>query len=460
METIIASENSASFMAGVARVDITPKRLPVLVNGDFFERHFTGIDDPLSVRAIVFSQGVTKIALAVVDSCMLPMELIECAKEIVSETIGLPAHQVMISATHCHSAPSVREIFGAGIDEEYAAMLPERIAEAIRCAHENLQTACVGSAADADAENVFCRRFIMQPGTAWTENKAFTGSCGDIAQMNPEGKEKNIVCPTDRPDPTVNILGVLDENRSPLAVVGNYSTHYVGAEQISADYFAVFASEIAKELRTGEHFLGILSNGTSGDTNSIDFYHPHRQYDRFSVGLSVAQAGRRAFEKIRFSNDVPLEMIESSLELEIRKPEPAQIDLAKKLIGTKKAHELQNREEIYARETLLLAEYPNTVKIKLQAIRIGKLGIVAIPCEVFTSTGREIRRASPLEQTFVISHANGSFGYLPPEEAFFFGGYTTWRARTSLLVPGAERQIRLRALAMLEQLSSHDSSTQ
>ena len=31
-------------------------------------------------------------------------------------------------------------------------------------------------------------------------------------------------------------------------------------------------------------------------------------------------------------------------------------------------------EEVYARETVLLAKYPDTVKVKLQAMRIGELG--------------------------------------------------------------------------------------
>lgn len=444
--------SSDHLKVGVARVDITPEKFPVLVNGNFFESRASQVTDPLSVRSLVLSHGGTKIALAVVDTCMLPVELTDQAKKIVFETIKLPLSRIMISATHCHSAPSVREIFATGIDQEYAAALPQRIAQAIIQADAEAQFASIGYGADADPENVFCRRFLMNHGTAWTENPAFTGSNGDFAQMNPGGKQKDIVCPTGKADPTVSVLGILDNDNSPLAILGNYSTHYVGASQISADYFAVFADRIAKLLNANDRFLGIMTNGTSGDANSIDFYNPGRTFDRFTVGQSVAQAAHRAFEKIEFASDVSIDMLENSLELQVRKPTEEQIDLAKKCMDQVKDRPLKTREEVYARETLFLADYPDAVQVKLQAIRIGQLGIVAIPCEVYNSTGHEIRQASPMEQTFVISHANGAFGYIPPEEQFFFGGYTTWRARTSLLEKGAERKIRLLALNMLEHL--------
>ena len=68
---------------------------------------------------------------------------------------------------------------------------------------------------------------------------------------------------------------------------------------------------------------------------------------------------------------------------------------------------------IYARESVLLAKYPDMVPVKIQALRIGDIGIVAIPCEVFTEIGLEIKKSSPLKHTFTIELANGYNGYLP-----------------------------------------------
>ncbi|MFQ5809826.1 MAG: alkaline phosphatase family protein, partial [Armatimonadota bacterium] len=78
-------------------------------------------------------------------------------------------------------------------------------------------------------------------------------------------------------------------------------------------------------------------------------------------------------------------------------------------------------------ETVLLAQGPPTRTLKLQAIRIGGLGITAIPNEVFGATGLRIKKKSPLQPTMNVSLANGYFGYIPPPEQFELGGYTTWR---------------------------------
>ena len=63
-----------------------------------------------------------------------------------------------------------------------------------------------------------------------------------------------------------------------------------------------------------------------------------------------------------------------------------------------------------AREQVLLVERGPTRELKLQAIRIGDLGITAIPDEVFGLTGLELKALSPLQPTFNMELANGSEG--------------------------------------------------
>ena len=103
---------------------------------------------------------------------------------------------------------------------------------------------------------------------------------------------------------------------------------------------------------------------------------------------------------------------------------------------------LKDSSLIYARETTLLGSYPTSMRIKLQAIRIGSLGIAACPCETFAETGLAIKRDSPLKPTFTISLANGYNGYLPPPEQMLLGGYETWRARSSYLASDVEPKIQ------------------
>ena len=106
-----------------------------------------------------------------------------------------------------------------------------------------------------------------------------------------------------------------------------------------------------------------------------------------------------------------------------------------------------------ARETVLLAKYPPTVKLKLQALRVGELGIVAIPCETFVEIGLEIKKKSPLKPTFTIELANGYNGYLPTPEQHKGGGYETWRARSSYLEVEASPKITATLRELLAQVS-------
>ena len=92
-------------------------------------------------------------------------------------------------------------------------------------------------------------------------------------------------------------------------------------------------------------------------------------------------------------------------------------------------------------------------ELKLQAIRIGELGIAAIPNEVFALTGLKIKARSPLPLTMNIELANGSEGYIPPPEQHVLGGYTTWPARTAALEVQAEPKIVEAVLGLLEQVA-------
>src|SRR5678815_4915719 len=112
----------------------------------------------------------------------------------------------------------------------------------------------------------------------------------------------------------------------------------------------------------------------------------------------------------------------------------------------------QSQPEIYAKEALYLHDRPKA-ELKLQALRIGDLGITAIPNEVFAITGLKLKKQSPFSLTFNIELANGAEGYIPPPEQHALGGYTTWPARTAGLEVQAETRIVDILLSMLEEVS-------
>jgi len=427
------------FRAGAYAIDISPPKLPAIINGGMRERTANKIVDRLHARCLVLDDGQTRIALVVVDSCMVPRELLDEAKRLAHDMTGIPIERMLISATHTHSAPAAMNALGSSRDDDYARFLPRQIAKGIAKATERLAPARIGWGVDHDRENVFCRRYLMKPGTARTA--PFTGTENDRAQMNPGHLNPNAIRRTGVVDTAVSVIAVQTAKGEPLAVLGNYSTHYAGAPAISADYFGVFAERIKKLVGGGKDFVGIMSNGASGDANCLDFNRPRRKFDRFTVGESVAAAAKRAYDKIKFQDWVPIAMAERELELKVRLPGEEELARARKVVESLGERKPQSLAEVYAREAVLLSQMPPTRKLRLQAIRLGELGITAIPNEVFGSTGLYLKKHSPFETTIVIELANGAEGYIAPPAQHKLGGYTTWRARTSCLEVQAEPKI-------------------
>ncbi|MBN2475939.1 MAG: hypothetical protein JXB62_15110 [Pirellulales bacterium] len=451
----VAGEPKKSFRAGAFAIDITPRELPVIVNGGVAERTADQVVDPLHARCLVLDDGATQLAIVAVDSCLIPRVLLDDAKQQAASATGMAAERMLISATHTHSAPSVIACLGSDCDERYAAWLPGRIAEGIRLAQENLAPARVGWAVGEDRKNVFCRRFRMKPSTALTN--PFSGTRDDLAQMNPGYENANAIEPLGPVDPAVTVLSIQSPAGRPIALLANYSTHYAGSPALSADYFGVFCKRMAQRLGaegSDPPFMAMLTNGTSGDANCCDFRHARRPFDYLSVAEDVSLAAWEACKQIDYHDWTPLGMQERRLTLAVRKPVAKEVARAKQYLAT----EVQQRKprtwtEVYARETVLLSQMAPTRELKLQAIRIGGLGIAAMPCEVYGVTGLRIRRGSPLKPTLNISLANGCEGYLPPPEQFPLGGYTTWRARSSCLEVEAEPKIAAAVLDLLEQVA-------
>ena len=108
--------------------------------GGFADRKATSANDPLHARCLVLDDGTTKLAIVVVDSCMIPREIIDAAKVVAEKKTGIPAANILISATHTHTAPTVAGVFQSEPEKEYIQFLTEKIAEGIEKAHP--RTAC------------------------------------------------------------------------------------------------------------------------------------------------------------------------------------------------------------------------------------------------------------------------------------------------------------------------------
>jgi len=440
---------AASFRAGAYAVDISPTGFPVRVNAMFTERSADKVVDPLFAKALALDDGTTRLVLCVVDTCMMPRDLIDRAKAEASRTTGIPTQRMLVSATHTHSAPSAMGCLGSRVDPAYAAFLPGKIAAAIVGAVERLTPARIGWAQMDDWEHTFNRRWIRRPDRMITDP---FGERNVRAHMHPGHESPDAVGPSGPVDPQLSVLAVQRPDGKPLALLANYSQHYYGSQLLSSDYYGRFARHIATMLGADDSFVGIMSQGTSGDLMWMDYGALKREIGYDAYAKEIAEHVATMVKGILWRDAVPLKMAERTLDLSYRVPDAKRLSWARDLAAKLGDRLPQSQPEIYALESIYLHERPRT-ELKLQALRIGDLGIAALPNEVFAITGLKLKRQSPLAVTFNIELANGAEGYIPPPEQHKLGGYTTWAARTAGLETNAEPRIADALLSLLEEVA-------
>jgi hypothetical protein len=313
----------------------------------------------------------------------------------------------------------------------------------------------IGWGVGSDPTQVFNRRWFIKPGMMNTNP---FGETSDKVIMNPGYQNARVEKSAGPTDPEVSILSLKTKEGKHIALLANYSLHYVGGyPAISADYFGAFAEQIGILLDADRSFVGIMSNGTSGDVNNVNFagMPPGRREPGEQIRVvasSVAKAAYKALGNIKYKNHVSLASEQKEIPLGVRLPSKADLERATDILTKANKTVLDTMPEIYARETVLLSKFPPQVPAIIQVMRIGELGICAIPCEVFTDIGLEIKRKSPLKPTFTISLANGYNGYLPTPEHHKLGGYETWRARSSYLETEASVKITSTLMGLLEKV--------
>ena len=449
--SLARAETAAPLRAGAHAIDITPTTFPVYVNGGFNERKATRAHDPLHARCLVLASGPTRVAIAVVDTCLMPRTLIDKAKALAAAKTGIPVENMLISATHTHTAPAVTGALGCPGDVEYIKVLPAKIAEGIRLAEKNLAPARVGHAVIDMPEYTYCRRWILRSDKIRPDP---FGKRTVRAMMHPGYQNPTFTGPSGPSDPAFSILAVQSAGGRPIALMGNFAMHYFGGSPaLSADYFGLFAKGVEKALgskEAGPAFVGIMSHGTSGDIWRVDYGQPRQPQTITAYTDQFVRRACEAFKRITYRSRVPLVMREARLTLKVRTPDAEREAWARKIIAEMKAGKKHGTyQRVYSREQIHLLATP-TRELKLQALRIGEVGITAIPCEVYALTGLKLKAQSPLATTINIELANGADGYIPPPEQHVLGGYNTWEARSACLETGAEPKIVETVLGLLE----------
>lgn len=447
--------------AGTAITEITPQ-VGSIINGEFFSHRAQSVADPLYARAIVLQSGRTCLVLVMVDTCSLTYEFLNPVKEAIEAATGIPVQHQLIAATHTHSGGSVTGIFLSEVDAAYCAFLATALVQVVTSAFEQRIPCAVAYGSVLVPEHVVCRRYHM--------NKALRpfdpfGKGTDTVVTNPFGLEDQITGRAGETDPELAFMALRSLDGTWLAVLANYSLHYAGdvpGTVISADYFGYFARSLKERLGAGDHFVALMSNGTSGNVNIWDFLNPHRYptgaFEKSKlIGTELAARLTACLPELEWDTAATLSAAAAAFDLPVRRPSGTELAVAREqlkdvLFERNSPPDAQTIKKIYAQEQILLAAEPDHCRVYIQGFRIGTGRIGAFPGELFAETGLWLKEQFRHHPYFTVGLANGNIGYVPPPHEMEAGGYETWRSRISKLEAGAEPEIRMRLKQLLSKL--------
>ena len=217
---------NVSRAAGAATSNITPPLGSPIVGG-FTPFPATHIHDELHARCLVMDDGKTKLVLVVCDLLGIDRQVSDEARDLIQQDLRIPKDNVLISATHTHSAASAlgkdaRII--SGTMDEYQRFVARRIVDGVKRAHNLLRPAQIGWGQVEAPEHVFNRRWHMKPGAI--PPNPFGGT--DRVRMNPPAGSPDLREPAGPTDPEIPFIqpcanrlpsagdgGVRGESRSP-----------------------------------------------------------------------------------------------------------------------------------------------------------------------------------------------------------------------------------------------------
>ncbi|MDY0170298.1 MAG: hypothetical protein RBS80_27385 [Thermoguttaceae bacterium] len=461
--SVLHAADQPGLLAGTAVVDISPDVFPIQLRSGPSDY----VHDPLHVRAIAFQNGQGRAVIALVDAIGVGREWTDEAKAVAAEQTGWKPEEMLVCATHTHSAPKGGDTSPGRI--AYETRRRDGLAEALTRAIQSLEPAKVAFASDEEPDEVYNRRWFLKEGTMEKN------PLGGYDQVRTNAPRQNIVKPAGPTDPEVCVVDVRTRRGRALGLIANYALHYVGGiptvvqengkvvGMASADYFGEFARLMPYRVggsNPPENFVAMMTNGASGDINNIDFAGkrpPRAPFEQARlVASKAADAAWRAVRKIESYDESPtVAILQREVTIHYRKPSEADVEQARKLmeLSRKDREEINKRTTSVATTTLRFAEAdaPESEDVIIQAVRIGDQAVVSMPFEVLVEISLEIKEKSPFPRTFLISLANGSYGYLPPPNQHELGGYETWLG-TSRFAENTSVALSENLLEMLEEL--------
>ncbi|MGD0536013.1 MAG: neutral/alkaline non-lysosomal ceramidase N-terminal domain-containing protein [Verrucomicrobiota bacterium] len=398
--------------AGTARIEITPT-MPVKLAGYESRKELSrGVHDPLSARAMAFSQGGHRLVLVSIDNLGFYNRTADPLRQAILDACQLQPSELFLCAIHTHSAPALTLSTETGHTNnvEYTKWLRGKLVEVVRLALEQLAPVQVGVGSGSSPVGANRREVVRDE----------AGKTKIVLGRNPS-------LLTDR---EVQVLKIMRTDRDePAGVLFAYATHSTSLGPrnylISGDVHGLAEQFLEKYLGAGLVTPGFA--GASGNVdpwfrilpgfNTTNGWIPEPVLLGTMLGEEVAQVQSGIGKG---STNGPIRTAIQTLELPGKTNRDAKAGAAE-----------------------------SPVAFVMTVGRVGDIAFVGLGGEVFNEIGLAIKRASPFPHTFVFTHCNGAAGYLPTSPSYPEGGY---EVESSPFAAGADLRLAEEARRMLTEL--------
>ena len=368
-----------SLHAGAAKADITPADLTAL--NPMGGGSFTGVHDPLFLRAIVLSDGTQEAALV---SCDLieAGDMTDVRKRIERE-LGIPYGHVFITATHSHNAPRIGLVspgslaHGGGPEvAAYTEHVYDTMVETLRQARASARPARFGLGAGTADVNVNRDEYA--------DGRWRLG-------YNPEG-------PSDK---TVWVIKFEALDGAPIAVLINYAVHStvtLGTKEISGDLAGAAARHVERHL--GGEVVAVWTPGPLGDqAPRVCLERAPGEAPAFAYQAMEAQGLLVGAEVVRVARSV------------------TKLSSAGRVRAADRVVSCPVKRGVDVMADMKQEDVP-FVDLRIGLILLGQIALVGVSGEVVTRICQRLRRESPQASTILISIVNDRIGYIADDEAY------------------------------------------
>ena len=451
------------FKAGFAERDITPE-IGMEAPGGYGKSYHRTVHDPCKVRASVFDDGTSRVAIVGIDALGIRRDTVEKVRRAIEAKSGIPAGSILIGASHSHSSgpcvwimpdeydhasPFVQDLAykeSTCVDPKYLAQVEKALIDVV-CAANDRRTAALAGVGKGEEKTVaFNRRFFMRNGGTMT---------------HPGLGNPDIVEPAGPVDPDVGVIGAWD-SKNPNKLLGcvvNFACHATTSPGgISANYIHYIEKVIQGYY--GKDVVVVFLAGASGDITQVDNRSPYTYPggDRWAqlVGGKVGAEALKVLLTIEPGRPVPVAAATKVWEIKRRPPSPERVKKSTEIVRGPRA-KVDPTGWTFAKEIVLLdalLQKEPTATVEVQAVQVGPAVFVTTPAEYFCQYGLEIKAGSGFPFTFPVSLANGCVGYVPTEAAFGpnGGGYETRLTSYSNLEITAGTQMRNAGIELARKL--------